>query len=72
MTKRFIIREEVTDCNVGDVLRTSDGAEAMCTEKCYGKYKIGDNWYYAYELPEYFNITKEVYHEEKCHGKTRI
>lgn len=63
MTKSFTIKEEVTDCNVGDVLKTPNGKELMCTGKGSNWYKIGDGEYYEYELPEYFYTIKEVYPE---------
>lgn len=63
MTKRFLIREEVTDCNVGDVLKMENGREVLCTEKDSWNYKIGDKWYFKTELPDYFFTTKEVCQE---------
>ena len=63
MTKRFLIREEVTDCNVGDVLKMEEGYEVLCTEKRGCAYKIGENWYTKRQLQETFFTTKEVYPE---------
>lgn len=68
MTKRFLIREEVTDCNVGDVLKMGESVEVMCTEKRMHAYKIGEKWYYKDQLPNTFFTTKEVYPECSEHG----
>ena len=70
MTKRFLIREEITDCNVGDVLELEDGHKVLCTERRKSPsaidldiYKIGEKWYPKYQLPETFYTLKEVYPE---------
>lgn len=68
MTKRFLIREEVTDCNVGDALKMEDGYEVLCTEKRGPAYKIGDKWYYRNQLPDVFYTYKEVYPECSEYG----
>ena len=70
MTKRFFIREEVTDCNVGDVLKTEDGVEVICTTKDpnFHRYRVGDVWYDIDSLPKTFFTTKEVYPECSEYG----
>ena len=70
MTKRFLIREEVTDCNVGDVLKFSDGIEIMCTAKnpITHECKVGERWYDTESLPSTFYTIKEVYPECSEYG----
>jgi hypothetical protein len=63
MTRRFYLREEVTDCNVGDVLELGEGVELMCTEKKEDTYRIGASCYHKSQLPKYFYTYKEVYPE---------
>lgn len=68
MTKRFLIREEVTDCNVGDALKMENGNEVLCIEKQEDAYLIGRGWYSRDQLPEIFFTTKEVYPECSEYG----